>query len=143
MIFLFNKEIALYFSLFCLNIMYAWRSHFEITYHKKSSSLTFMLNSYKLTFKKRQITIILESLSFLENHEEEKQTTFVWLMRSEKNFASSINIFCACLFCPSVSKNLLLILFLLKKPINFFRFPENYHKNVSKEKMCHEILRMQ
>ena len=124
--------------------MYAWRSHFEITYHKKSSSLTFMLNSYKLTFKKRQITIILESLSFLENHEEEKQTTFVWLMRSEKNFASSINIFCACLFCPSVSKNLLLILFRSKKQIKiiFFRFPENYHKNVSKGKICHEIFKM-
>ena len=96
--------MILNFSLYFIKIMYAWRSHFEITYHKKSSSLTFMLDSYKLTFKKRQITIILESLSFLETHEEEKQTTFVWLMRSKKNFASSINIFCACLFCPSVSK---------------------------------------
>ena len=69
-------------------------------------------------------------------------------MRSEKNFASSINIFCACLFCPSVSKIYSQFYFLSRKNWNNYNLSEKnlylknfktFVENYIKEKICHEI----
>ena len=85
----------------------------------KSSSLTFVWNSAQLTFKKRQITIILESLSFLENHEEEKQTTFCVIDALRKEFRFEHQYFLS-VFILSVCVK--------KSTLNFISFEEKLNK---------------
>ena len=121
--------------------------HTEKSYSKlhiiKTSSVTFVLNSTKLTFKKRQITIILESLSFLEIMKKISRPLLCdWCAQKRISLRASI-FFVRVYFVRLCQKIYSQFYFLSRKNWNNYGLSEKNFKtfveNYIKEKICHEI----
>ena len=107
-----------------------------------------MLNSTKLTFKKRQITIILESLSFLEIMKKISRPLLCdWCAQKRISLRASI-FFVRVYFVRLCQKIYSQFYFLSRKNWNNYNLSEKnlYLKNLKtlgenyiKEKICHEI----
>ena len=107
-----------------------------------------MLNSTKLTFKKRQITIILESLSFLEIMKKISRPLLCdWCAQKRISLRASI-FFVRVYFVRLCQKIYSQFYFLSRKNWNNYVLSEKnlylknfktFVENYIKEKICHEI----